>query len=71
MHAGCSSWAFCPTLCRSHQPGECAASECSLLCDDFTRLGLHRFVLDPGVRLVSIWQHYTMNCSDMAAVEFL
>ena len=40
-------------LCRAHEPGECAASECSLLCADYIRLGRHRFVLDPGVRLVS------------------
>lgn len=36
---------------RSHQPGECAASECSLLCDDFYRLGYKHVVMDPAVRL--------------------
>lgn len=41
-----------PLQCRAHQPGECAASECSLLCADFMRLGQNRFLLDAGVRLV-------------------
>jgi hypothetical protein len=36
---------------RAQQPGECQASECSLLCDDFARLGLGHVVMDPGVRL--------------------
>lgn len=36
---------------RAQQPGECRASECSLLCDDFARLGLAHVVMDPGVRL--------------------
>ena len=33
-----------------HQQGECAASECSLVCDDFHRLGYGNIVVDPGVR---------------------
>ncbi|PNH12735.1 hypothetical protein TSOC_000317 [Tetrabaena socialis] len=41
---------------RSHQPGECAASECSLLCDDLHALGRHRVLVDPSVRLVYDWQ---------------
>lgn len=36
---------------RSHQPGECAASECSLVCDDLHRLGYSHVVMDPAVRL--------------------
>ena len=36
--------------CRSHKKGECAASECSLLCNDFLRLGYNRMVVDPAVR---------------------
>ena len=36
---------------RSHEPGECAASECSLLCNDFLRLGYDNMVVDPGIRL--------------------
>jgi Cryptococcal mannosyltransferase 1 len=36
---------------RAHQPRECAASECQLMCNDFHRLGLRRVVLDPAVRL--------------------
>jgi alpha-1,3-mannosyltransferase len=35
---------------RRNVPGECAASECELLCEDFERLGYTRAVLDPGVR---------------------
>jgi hypothetical protein len=31
--------------------GECAASECSLLCNDLLRLGHARFLVDPAVRL--------------------
>ena len=37
-------------LCRAHQPGECAASEVSLLCSDFLRLGYSNLIMDPGVR---------------------
>ncbi|GFR44043.1 hypothetical protein Agub_g5203 [Astrephomene gubernaculifera] len=39
---------------RAHNSGgdnECAASECSLLCDDFHRLGRSRIVIDPSVRV--------------------
>ncbi len=36
---------------RGHKKGECAASECSLLCNDYLRLGYGRFVVDPNVRL--------------------
>jgi len=36
---------------RSSQPQECQASECSLMCEDFTRLGFRHVVMDPGVRL--------------------
>lgn len=35
---------------RAHQPDECAASECSLMCDDFKRLGYSTALVDPGVR---------------------
>ncbi|KAL6759705.1 cryptococcal mannosyltransferase 1-domain-containing protein [Haematococcus lacustris] len=35
---------------RAHGPGECAASECSLMCDDFWRLGYSRALVDPSVR---------------------
>ncbi|KAG2438734.1 hypothetical protein HXX76_005279 [Chlamydomonas incerta] len=31
--------------------GECASSECSLLCDDLRRLGRGTAVMDPGVRV--------------------
>ena len=33
-----------------HKEGECAASECSLVCNDFLRMGYHKIVVDPGVR---------------------
>eukprot|EP00884_Botryococcus_braunii_P011448 jgi/Botrbrau1/20303/Bobra.31_1s0080.1 len=36
---------------RGHLTGECHASECSLMCEDFFRLGYSRFIVDPGVRL--------------------
>ncbi len=36
---------------RSHGDGECAASECSLLCNDLLRRGAGRFLMDPGVRM--------------------
>lgn len=36
---------------RTHIPGECAGSECSLLCDDLLRLGFTHIVMDQGVRL--------------------
>ncbi|KAL3140543.1 hypothetical protein ABBQ32_005123 [Trebouxia sp. C0010 RCD-2024] len=35
---------------RMHQEGECAASECSLVCNDFQRLGYRSILVDPGVR---------------------
>ena len=37
--------------CRAHYPGECSASECSLMCNDFLRLNYTSIVVDPGVRL--------------------
>lgn len=40
---------------RSHGPGECAASECSLLCDDLHVMGRHRVLLDPNVRVAYDW----------------
>ena len=40
---------------RSHLPGECSASECSLMCDDFHRLGFRGFVMDPNVRVAYTW----------------
>jgi hypothetical protein len=36
---------------RTNVVTECAASECSLLCDDFHRLGYKRVLLDPSVRV--------------------
>lgn len=36
--------------CRAHKEKECAASECSLLCNDYLRLGYNNMVVDPGVR---------------------
>lgn len=36
---------------RAHQPGECSASECTLLCNDYARLGFTRVVVDPSVQL--------------------
>ncbi|GLI66338.1 hypothetical protein VaNZ11_010075 [Volvox africanus] len=36
---------------REHREGECAASECSLLCDDMWRLGYDNMVMDPNVRV--------------------
>ena len=37
--------------CRGHEKGECAASECTLLCNDFQRLGYNKVVVDPSVRM--------------------
>ncbi len=37
--------------CRGHKKGECAASECTLLCNDYLRLGYSKFIVDPSVRL--------------------
>ena len=39
---------------RGHKKNECAASECSLLCNDFLHLGLRRMLVDPGVRQVRV-----------------
>ena len=36
---------------RTHLPGECRASECTLLCDDMHRLGYSSVVMDPGVQV--------------------
>lgn len=36
---------------RDHAPGECAASECSILCDDLWRRNRTDFVMDPAVAL--------------------
>jgi len=41
---------------RSHMPGECRASECSLVCHDLHRLGYGRIVVDPGVQVA--YTHY-------------
>eukprot|EP00803_Ostreobium_quekettii_P009670 evm.model.scf_943.3 EVM.evm.TU.scf_943.3 scf_943:37794-39458(+) len=35
---------------RTHEPEECATSECILMCQDFQRLGYKRVLVDPGVR---------------------
>ena len=37
-------------VCRTHRSGECEASEGSLMCEDFLRAGVQRFIVDPGVR---------------------
>jgi alpha-1,3-mannosyltransferase len=34
---------------------ECRASECSLLCEDFARLGFDRVVVDAGVQVAYDW----------------
>ena len=36
---------------RSHDPNECAASECSLMCRDFYMNGYRKVVVDPAVRV--------------------
>ena len=36
---------------RAAGPGECAASECSHLCNDLLKLGAGRMLVDPGVRV--------------------
>lgn len=36
---------------RTHFPGECSASECSLLCDDYHRLGYNKVLIDPSIKL--------------------
>jgi len=33
-----------------HKEGECAASECSLVCNDLQRMGFNKIIVDPGVR---------------------
>jgi hypothetical protein len=42
-------------LFRAHVKDECKASECSLMCDDFWRLGYQRVIVDPSVRQVGGW----------------
>ena len=37
-------------ICRTSRPGECGASEGSLMCEDFLRAGHARMVVDPSVR---------------------
>ncbi|GLC45341.1 hypothetical protein PLESTB_000312100 [Pleodorina starrii] len=44
-----------PLRFRAHRPGECAASECSLLCDDLHAAGYHRVLLEPNVRVAYDW----------------
>eukprot|EP00775_Hariotina_reticulata_P009880 gene9880-10038_t len=36
---------------RSHITGECRASECTLMCEDFARLGYQYVVVDAGVQV--------------------
>lgn len=36
---------------RAQLPGECSASECSLLCDDMHRMGYRDIAIDPSVRV--------------------
>ncbi|MEW5315549.1 MAG: hypothetical protein WDW38_006970 [Sanguina aurantia] len=60
---------------RSHMEGECAASECSLLCDDMHRMGYNDMVMDPGgqgcllqgpdVTAVLTPEHYSVTCCDL------
>ncbi len=35
---------------RTSRPGECEASEGSLMCEEFLRAGHARMIVDPGVR---------------------
>ncbi|GLI71588.1 hypothetical protein VaNZ11_016825 [Volvox africanus] len=44
-----------PLRFRSHRFGECAASECSLMCDDLHAAGYHRVLLEPNVRVAYHW----------------
>ncbi|KXZ52448.1 hypothetical protein GPECTOR_9g492 [Gonium pectorale] len=44
-----------PLRFRSHRPTECAASECSMFCDDLHAAGYHRVMIDPNVRLSYDW----------------
>ncbi|WIA15600.1 hypothetical protein OEZ85_002227 [Tetradesmus obliquus] len=39
----------------SSSGNECRASECSLVCDDFARLGFDRVVVDAGVQVAYKW----------------
>lgn len=41
---------------RDHEKGECAASECSLLCADLLRQGRSHFLIDPSVRMAYQWR---------------
>ena len=36
--------------CRMHKKHECAASECSLVCNDLQRMGFRNIIVDPSVR---------------------
>lgn len=40
---------------RMHREGECRASECTLVCEDFARLGFERVVVDAGVQVAYDW----------------
>lgn len=46
---------------RSALPGECRASECSLLCDDLHRLGFNRVAIDPTVH-TTYHLHHAQVC---------
>ncbi|BDA43762.1 Alpha-1,3-mannosyltransferase CMT1 [Coccomyxa sp. Obi] len=52
---------------RGHKKGECAASECTLLCNDYLRLGYSKFIVDPSVRLA--YTHRDAN--DVHKKEFV
>eukprot|EP00879_Flechtneria_rotunda_P021543 GHRR01022706.1.p1 GENE.GHRR01022706.1~~GHRR01022706.1.p1 ORF type:complete len:543 (+),score=179.88 GHRR01022706.1:277-1905(+) len=41
---------------RTQQEGECRASECSLLCEDYARLGYDYVVVDAGVQMAYDWE---------------
>ena len=49
------TWSVEQTIacCRMHKEGECAASECSHMCNDFMRSGFTNFIVDPSVRQVA------------------
>jgi alpha-1,3-mannosyltransferase len=55
---------------RRHQPRECPASECSLLCDDLHRLGRHGLLVDPSVRVAYTWRD-ALDRYEQRAVEGL
>ncbi len=40
-----------------YSEGECGSSECTLLADDFWRLGYRHFIMDPSVRLTYDVRH--------------